>query len=147
MKRFLFFLVLVPGCLYGASHISAQSEEHIGAEAFFETIQGVYHIESVHGGTRVETASIAMDPELPGTAIVSMPHCIDEGCFDSGNLFPYDSTQVTRNGGVYTLTLKNGGKQLHYEWVEGIDGKYEYRNFQFVGPSGKPEVLIHSLRK
>lgn len=127
--------------------LDSMKETEVNAQAFFESIKGGYHIQSIKEGTRADSATITMDPELPNTAIVSMPYCVEDQCFDSGNLFDYGSTKVIQKDTVYTIELKAGEKTLKYTWEAGMEGTTKFSNLQFIGPSGKVGTLTHTLKK
>lgn len=117
----------------------------VDAGKFFESIAGSYHIESVVN--RADTAVVVLDPELPGTAIMVMPYCITEQCFDAGNTFRFSNTEVIRRENTYTIRLHTMHNVLLYEWSYSREGASFFKNFQFQGVNGKTGTLTHKLRK
>lgn len=148
------FLFAIVNALFATASTFGDAENpdaEINPQAFFESIKGDYHIDAVTEAAlegRIDKANISMDPELPNTAIVSMPYCVAGGaCFDSGNLFDYSQTKITQKEITYSIELTSGAKKLAYEWTVGSDGHASFKNLQFIGPSGKPSKLTHALKK
>lgn len=137
-----------PSVVEKVRELLRELESPVDTKAFFESILGTYHIESIVGreDARLDIGEVKFDPDLPNAAYVSMPYCKTTGCFDSGNIFDFANTKVFLSEGVYKIEY-TGDKKYNYEWRKGSGGEASYKNLQFIDESQKPYTLTHTLKK